>query len=442
MMNRKEWLKKATFLSVGSVGINNILLPSVTNWIKKVNGPIPVEIREENGSFQLYRGGEPYYINGAGGAGHLDLLVSIGGNSIRRWSTGGNTPELLDRAHEQGISVCLGLNMARERHGFDYDDEEGVTRQFERMREEVLKYKDHPAVLIWGIGNELDLRYTNTKVWNAVNDVSKMIHELDPYHLTTTMTAGINQVKTNLIKELCSDLDLLSVNTYGGLSSLPGNLSNYGWDKAYIVTEWGPTGHWESPRTEWDVAIEETSTQKAKAYKDRYQASMNSDTKNCLGSYVFLWGQKQERTHTWYGMFMENGDPIEVVDSMQYNWTGRWPGKRSPGIRDYQLDGKNAIDSIYLRPGQQVEAEVFPNVELSENVKIDWEIFHESTDLQEGGDREEKPQKVEGLIRRSGSTTVQFNAPTERGPFRIFVYLKDDEINRVATANIPFYVRA
>ena len=50
----------------------------------------------------------------------------------------------------------------------------------EKLREEVLKYKDHPALLAWGIGNELNLQYKNPKVWNAVNDIAKMIHEVDP----------------------------------------------------------------------------------------------------------------------------------------------------------------------------------------------------------------------------------------------------------------------
>ena len=440
-MNRKEWLLKTSLYTAGSLVLVYNPLTTLASWTKRIGTPIPVEIKKENGSFQLYRGDEPYYINGAGGGGHLELLASVGGNSIRRWSTGPDTMNLLDKAHSLGISVCLGLNMGKERHGFDYDDEDAVASQLARMRGKVLKYKDHPAVLMWGIGNELDLNYTNPNVWLAVNDVSKMIHEEDPYHVTTTMIAGINQEKVGHLNEKCSDLDLLSVNTYGGLTSLPENIREYGWDKAYIVTEWGPTGHWESPRTEWDVAIEETSTVKAKLYKDRYQASMGSDSAKCLGSYVFLWGQKQERTHTWYGMFMENGDPIEVVDSMQYNWTGKWPDKRSPGINDYRLDGKTALESIYLKPGQQVEAEVFPILRSSGDIKISWEVFHESTDLQDGGDREEKPPKVEGLMSRGEGTTVRLNAPTEEGAYRLFVYLKNQDINRVATANIPFYVR-
>ena len=37
----------------------------------------------------------------------------------------------------------------------DYDDPEAVAAQLATMREEVLKYRDHPAVLAWLIGNEL-----------------------------------------------------------------------------------------------------------------------------------------------------------------------------------------------------------------------------------------------------------------------------------------------
>lgn len=402
---------------------------------------ISVEIRKEGGKFQLYRGGEPYYIKGAGGEQHLDLLVSIGGNSIRRWGTDENTMDLLDRAHEKGISVCLGLNMDKERHGFDYDDKEAVAKQHEEIRQEVLKYKDHPAVLIWGIGNELDLRYTNTNMWHAVNDVSKMIHELDPHHLTTTMTAGITQEKVNEIKEKCQDLDLLAVNTYGGLPSLSDNLKKFGWNKAYIVTEWGPTGHWEVPRTEWGVAIEETTTEKAKAYKERYEASMKKDAKKCVGSYVFLWGQKQERTHTWYGLFMENGEPTEVVDVMQYNWTGKWPKTRAPHIDSIRLDGKSALQNVYLNPGKQYRAQVFAEDVDFNKTQVEWEIYHESTDLKEGGDREQKPDLLKDLFTQGNRPILQFNAPEKEGAYRVFVYLKDEKIDRVATANIPFFVK-
>ena len=37
---------------------------------------------------------------------------------------------LLDAAQANGVSVALGLAMAPERHGFDYDDRQAVAAQF------------------------------------------------------------------------------------------------------------------------------------------------------------------------------------------------------------------------------------------------------------------------------------------------------------------------
>ena len=108
---------------------------------------------------------------------------------------------MLDEAHKHGLYVTMGIEVARERHGFDYNDEAAVAKQFERIKKEILQYKDHPALIIWAIGNELNLRATNPKVWDAVNQISKYIHEVDPNHLTTTTIAGIS-------KELVDDISL------------------------------------------------------------------------------------------------------------------------------------------------------------------------------------------------------------------------------------------
>ncbi|MHA6246966.1 glycoside hydrolase family 2 TIM barrel-domain containing protein [Pontibacter sp. CAU 1760] len=401
--------------------------------------PVPVEIRQENGQYQLYRGGAPYYIKGAGGSHFLDRLAAYGGNSVRTWSTD-NAQEILDEAYRNGLTVTMGLEVGRERHGFDYDDPEAVQQQLSELRKEVLKYKDHPALLIWGIGNELNLSYTNPLVWDAVNDIVKMIHEVDPNHPTSTMLAGINKMEMDYIREKVPDLDILAVNAYGDLPKVPARVREFGWTAPYMITEWGPTGHWEGPQTPWGASVEETSAQKAAVYQQRYQASMGQDKAQCIGSYVFLWGQKQERTPTWYGLFTEDGKESEVVDVMQYLWTGNWPENRAPHLRKFTIDGKSATDNIYLPPNKSFQVTADVSDPDKDPLTYRYELLHESTDLKEGGDRENRPAAITELVTPQRPGTATLKAPAQQGAYRLFVYAYDGHEN-VATANIPFYVK-
>jgi hypothetical protein len=402
--------------------------------------PVKVELEMlPDSSFQFLRNGEPYYIKGAGGSQYIYRVAAYGGNSIRTWSTQ-NGKEVLDSAHKNGLTVLMGLSVARERHGFDYDDEDEVEKQLQNLKNEVEKYKSHPALLAWGIGNELNLEYSNPKVWDAVNDISKMIHEIDPNHPTTTVLAGTNKAVIDLIKERCTDIDLLSINTYGGLESLPRTIRNVGWDGPYMVTEWGPTGHWEGLQTAWDIAIEETSSEKAAVYRRRYNYSMNRDKKRCLGSYVFLWGQKQERTPTWYGLFTEAGEESEVLDVMHFLWSGKWPENKAPHIYSLQLDNQNAVDNIYLQPNKEYSVLAVATDPENESLTYRWEILPEPKEFSVGGDREDRPQPVPDRISSSGEGLATMKAPEKEGPYRVFVYVTDDQ-NKVATANVPFFVK-
>jgi hypothetical protein len=120
---------------------------------------IPVELVHEEGRYRLLRGGRPYDVRGAGTVGKLDALAAHGGNTIRTWSTGSSDdqPHVLDEAASYGLTVALCIDIGRERHGFDYNDEDALARQLEFARGEVRKYKDHPALLMWIIGNEPNL---------------------------------------------------------------------------------------------------------------------------------------------------------------------------------------------------------------------------------------------------------------------------------------------
>lgn len=402
--------------------------------------PIKVEIVKTDEGFQLLRGGQPYFVKGAGGTSYPERIAAYGGNSIRTWGSDKGM-NALDSAQKYGLTVLMGLGVTADRHGFNYDDTAAVNKQLEKLRGEVLKYKDHPALLAWGIGNELNLNYKNPKVWNAVNDIAKMIHSLDPNHPVCTVLAGANKDVIGLINTSCPDLDFLGINTYGDLAGLPKNIRSAGWAKAYMVTEWGPTGHWESLSTPWKSAIEETSSEKAAVYKTRYEYSIGRDKEKCLGSYVFLWGQKQERTPTWYGLFTEKGEETEVIDVMQYLWSGTWPANRAPHIYSLQVDGKKAVDYVYLTGGNKYKAAVAAFDADNDKISYHWEILPEPTKLSEGGDFEARSKPIENfVVGEMNRSNITFTAPATQGAYRLFIYVSDGK-NKVATANFPFYVK-
>ena len=150
------------------------------------------ELKNKNG-FEPFKNDEPYYIKGAGAKSTLENLKKLT-NSIRIWST--NNKSYLDSAHKYGLTVTLGLWVAQERNGFNYDDEYAVAGQIALLKKDILKLKDHPALLMWGIGNEVDLQYSNFKVWETIEEIAKFIKKVDPNHPTVTVIAGLTHQRS------------------------------------------------------------------------------------------------------------------------------------------------------------------------------------------------------------------------------------------------------
>jgi hypothetical protein len=401
-----------------------------------------VVITAPNGKFQLLLNGQPYFIKGAVGSDYLRKLRDYGGNSIRT----GSKRTVLDTAHALGLTALVNLPVRAERDGMNYDDAEAVKKQHEAVLDVVRRTKDHPAVLMWALGNELDfiqanvkLHY-NVKVWDAVQALAREIHQLDPAHPVMTVVGSINREKIGDLLARCPDLDLLGINEYGDLAKIPTWLREFGWQKPYAVTEWGPTGFWQVPKTPWKAPIEETSTEKAARYRERYEGTIAADRDRCLGSYVFLWRQHQERTHTWFGMFDAEGRETEAVEVMHYEWQGRWPQNRTPKLDSVKLNGKTARDGVTLQPGQASGAEVWVRDPDGEPLRLQWEILREGTDFPYGGNGEKRPPAVPGLMTDASAPRLQFRAPVEEGPYRLFVYAYDGH-DHWATANVPFFVK-
>ena len=416
-----------------------VIALTLANTGLAAQGPIPVEVVAKDGRYQLLRGGEPYEVHGAGlEFSDIAFFAAHGGNSFRTWRTD-NAAQLLDEALAHGVTILMCIEIGRERHGFDYDDADAVAAQLEFARQEVLKYKDHPALLGWIIGNEPNLNFRNPKVFDAINDISKMIHEVDPNHPTTTALAGISEELHGLIEERAPDLDFISIQMYGDIVNLPRYIKKIGLKGPYMVTEWGAIGHWEVGRTKWGAPIEQNSSDKAANYRKSWKVAIASDADQIIGSYVFLWGQKQERTPTWYGMLLEDGSKTETIDVMQKIWTGSWPENRAPQVSDVRLNRKKAADNVTLEAGREYAAELSASDPEDDPLTFRWEVMRESMATQTGGDKEAIPETLDGAIAAVDGARATVRAPSEPGFYRLFVYVHDGNGN-AGHANIPFRV--
>ncbi len=410
-------------------------------FVAKISAaPSVVTIENSEHGFQLLRNGEPYVIRGAGTQLPKDLasLAHHGGNSVRTWSSD-NALEMLDRAQELGLTVAMCLDVKRERHGFDYNDKDAVRLQHKTLLAEAARLKNHPALLFWILGNELNLEYKNPRVYDAVNDLAVAIHEIDGNHPITTTTAGISPKLAKVIGKRAPAIDFLSVQVYGGLFSLNDTLQKLRWDKPIMITEWGTIGHWEVEQTGWGAPLELSSREKAFTYLRGYEDVIQKSKGQLLGNYVFLWSNKQERTPTWYGMFLPDGKKTQSVDIMHRIWRGKWPADTSPVIREMTLNGLHARQDVHLTRTTQYLAKVDAYDHEGSELRYQWVLLKESDAKEVGGDAEDVPDDYSHLLDNSSSPEVTINLISEPGPYRLYVYVSDDQ--GVGHANIPFLVR-
>jgi hypothetical protein len=298
--------------------------------------------------------------------------------------------------------------------------------------------------LFWAVGNELDhipgSRSHNPDLWKRLNDLAVAIKRNDERHpVMTVVGTGRFEQKVQQIARECPAMDLLGINCYGDIDSVT-ELARQHWPKPYAVTEWGPTGHWQVPKTKWRAPLEQTSSEKAAAIKKRSEDVILADKRNCLGSFVFYWSEKQETTHTWYGLFRD-GLRTESIDVMQQLWTGSWPENRAPSIQRLAIEGRPDPSEVYLEPGKTYRAYVRATDPDSDPLEFAWDIRPE-VKIPPGsyaGNKEQRATPIDGLIRDSAARQVEFTAPGTTGAYRIFVTILDGN-KHAAYGNVAFYV--
>lgn len=435
-------------ISVSCSDTDNYTIPKGSFEEKPIVPAAKVETSKIDGKWRLLVDGKELYVKGVACNNFYTRAADFGANVVRTYSVTDKTKAILDSAYDKGLYVNLGLYIKRETDGFDYNNETAVKEQFDQMKASVERFKDHPALLVWSIGNEAEASYTNTKLWDAINDIAKMIHEIDTNHPTTTTLASSNVSHIQNIIAKAPHIDILSVNTY--TPNLPGvlnNLQTAGWTKPYMITEFGPRGTWQmNPEPTrvlpWGALVEQTSTEKEAIYLQAYQESIAANKDNgCLGSFVFLWGyQTHGEVLTWYGLFDKKGYTFPAVDAMQYAWTGAYPTNRAPVIAtrdDILMNNKKAEEAITVAPGSSNTAKVTATDPENDVLTYDWMIMKEKSAASDGS----LPAGIAGLIENNTKAEIVFKAPAEAAGYRLIVFVRDAKNKKVASAVIPFLVQ-
>jgi hypothetical protein len=380
---------------------------------------------------QILVDGRPFSIRGAAADGGLAALKALGATTVRTY--GGDPGPVLDEAGRLGLKVIAGLWLEPPRRGFDYRNRAAVEAQLASFRALVERYRGHPALLAWGIGNEVDAEIADASlVWPAIEEAARLVKSLDRKHPTVAVVAEGADTKIPKLRAHAPSIDALGVNSYGdALPSLPQRARAAGWDRPLVVTEMGALGQWQAGATPWGAALEPTSTEKA-ARMRRYLAAVQSDT---AGQILFWWGQKQEVTPTWHGMLLTSGEWTEAAEVMAEAWSGRTPeGNRAPRIAALTPPAGTVIER-----GQPLDATIEAADPDGDRLTVAWSVLAESTDLKKGGDLESVPPDHSRALQGADAAATRVTG-LPPGNYRLFAIVRDGR-GAAATANLPFQVR-
>ena len=403
-----------------------------------------IKIVEKNGRFHLMIDGVDTYVKGVGGTNRLDIAAANGANAFRTW--GGSIERAksdLAQAKELNMYVMQGISLPKD--SAQYNDETFKARTRESVKALAEALKDEPNLLVWGIGNEIEHGTANTpSAWRFVNELALLIKSIDNRHLVSTVISH-NARALDMIAEYAPDLDVMGINSYGSISQVEKMVDDSKWKGAYIITEWGPTGWWETTNTEWGAPLEQTSEEKRIVYEDRYNGYIKNPLR-CLGSFVFLWGQKEERTPTWFSMFVENnveglplqGEKTPMVEAMERVWTGVEPTQTAPVVQGIFINNTKPSDHIRVKAGEMFEGKVEAADREGDTMTYLWEILKEATVTATGGAYEPRPDRV-GETQTTHVNTLNTSV-REPGNYRLYVYIMDGT-GFVSTANAPFQVQ-
>ncbi len=176
------------------------------------------------------------------------LMKEMGANTVRTYNVKGISREALDCAYNNGIYVIMTYWV---NSWADLSDPSVRQTMIDEFVEIVQNNKDHPAVLMWGFGNEIDHFYlirgpedADVRDWySLLQEAAQAAKEVDPDHPILYVNQEITEigdVSLGADDASLSAVDIWGVDAYRGSSF--GNLfTDYvsRSSKPLLMTEWG-----------------------------------------------------------------------------------------------------------------------------------------------------------------------------------------------------------
>ncbi|WP_282014747.1 glycoside hydrolase family 2 TIM barrel-domain containing protein [Marinifilum flexuosum] len=136
----------------------------------------------------------------------LALMNEAGINTIRLYSPV-DDQAVLDQIHKAGIKIIVGFGYNQNGH-FDI-----LSESFANY---INKYKSHPVILFWELGNEYNYHPEwfdgDMKNWYAaLNQAAQKVHEIDKHHPVAT---AHGELPDSLALSICTDIDIWGMNVY------------------------------------------------------------------------------------------------------------------------------------------------------------------------------------------------------------------------------------
>lgn len=309
------------------------------------------------------------------------LLQQMGCNTIRLYKPPLNSAGM-DAAYEHGIYAIMGYDIAQSSDITDQEVRNAFKTNFTNMVEQ---WKDHPAVLMWAIANEMNLHVPEPErpQWYSLVDTCAMLAkqiEGANYHPVTTVGIEVGDIAkgdtVGAADYQMTHLDIWSVNIYRGryffdLFALDKYQS---WtEKPMCITEFGCDVY--DTFTEQEYQTPQAEYQK-NWWTDMLANSgaLNPD-KPCIGGTVFQWSDDWNKQgnpgghDTWptggcWNLWDSEWDPVE--ERLFPNWQDEWCGVVgiSPGTYDKTIrESYYALQEVWSAPtvSDNFDADTQPN---------------------------------------------------------------------------------